>query len=107
MTAITRPLVATNARIGLEAAAKWADMKPGEHWVCYYESREHLLGEIAGYVAGALSADEAAIVIVRDDLVRALPERLEAHGFDIGELRRRRRFIDLDADETLARFMRD
>jgi PAS domain S-box-containing protein len=107
MTAITRPRVATEARIHPAAAAKWAEMKPGEHWVCYYESREHLLGEIAGYVAGAVAADESAIVIVRDDLLRALPEQLEARGFDIAELRRRRRFIDLDADETLARFMRD
>ena len=73
----------------------------------FYPTEGHLLDLLARFIGTALVAGDVGIVIAtrehRDGLVR----RLKSRGFDAGVARRQGRYLALDAEETLASFMRN
>src|SRR5687767_15035396 len=85
----------------------WGEIAPCEHLVQIYENPEAFLDSLEGYVAGGLRAGDAVLVIATPAHLYCLNEQLSACGFDLDTARARDQYIDLDAEETLAKFMRN
>ena len=83
----------------------WAEIAPRDHLVQMYQSCDAFLNALEGYVAGGLGSGESEVVIATKAHREALDERLRRRGFDIESLTAQDRYIALDAEETLARFM--
>jgi hypothetical protein len=85
----------------------WAEMSPCDHFVQIYEHDEVLLDALEGFVAGALRSKESAIIIATPGHRASLEYRLRRQGLDVDAAIKEDRYIALDADATLAVFMRD
>lgn len=85
--------------------AFWAEMSACEHFVQIYEGDEEFLSTLAGFVQNGLVSGDAAVVIATETHRHGLQRKLEAMGFDVAAARREDRYIDLDAEDTLTRFM--
>jgi hypothetical protein len=83
----------------------WAELSACEHFVQIYEHDDAFLNTLADFVQNGLKSGSAAIVIVTAAHRRGLRTRLEASGIDVAACSRENRYIVLDADETLERFM--
>ncbi|MBC7834815.1 MAG: MEDS domain-containing protein [Phycisphaerales bacterium] len=83
----------------------WGEMSPCEHLVQIYQNDAVLLDTLEGFVAGGLRAGEGVIVIASPAHIEALEDRLEAQKLDLAAARADDRFIALDAEQTLSKFM--
>jgi signal transduction histidine kinase len=87
-----------------------AAREPTPHWghcVQFYDEDSALLDELSRFVGTELLSGDAAIVIATKTHRDALSERLQSRGFDTARAIEQGRYIALDAEETLARLMRD
>jgi hypothetical protein len=85
----------------------WAEMSACEHLVQIYEADDVFMDTLAGFVGGALAQNDGAVVIATPTHRTALDRRLIVAGFDVESAKRQGRFLSIDAEETLARFMVD
>jgi hypothetical protein len=85
----------------------WSTIGPRSHAVQFYNSEGSLLDQLSRYVGTALVSGDAALVIATRAHRDALGKRLKARGFDLRVPRDEGRYVALDAEATLARFMRD
>jgi hypothetical protein len=85
--------------------AFWAELSACEHFVQIYDSDNEFLHTLTDFVSGGLGAGEAVVVIATERHRHELQDRLTAKGIDVTAARRDDRYIDLDAEETLSRFM--
>jgi PAS domain S-box-containing protein/excisionase family DNA binding protein len=81
------------------------DVDEGEHFVQFYEDDEYLLDSLHEYVAGALEAGQASIVVATEAHRTGLITKLAAAGLDVAEAMATDRLVMLDAGQTLAQFM--
>ncbi|HYT19686.1 MAG TPA: MEDS domain-containing protein, partial [Candidatus Polarisedimenticolia bacterium] len=104
--------MSTNLRLGYSPAsvappANWNDLEQCGHVVQFYTDDSFLLEGLSRFIGSALGAGDAGIVIAtkahRDELNR----RLQALGLDITRSAAQGRFVCLDAEETLSKFMVD
>src|SRR5438552_17211120 len=104
--------MSTNFRLGYSQAAvappaNWNDLEQCGHVVEFYTDDSFLLEGLSRFIGSALGAGDAGIVIAtkahRDELNR----RLQALGLDIARSAAQGRFVCLDAEETLSKFMVD
>jgi hypothetical protein len=84
----------------------WGEIAPGDHLVQIYDRNDALTDSLEEFVGGGLNAGEAVIIIATPPNLRALEDRLVARGFDLNAARATDQFQALDAEETLAKFMR-
>ena len=82
-------------------------VRPGQHFVHFYESDDFIADTVADFLGAGLSAGEAAVVIAAEPHRRAIDARLRATGLDLDDAAIAGRFVLLDAAATLARFMVD
>ena len=75
------------------------------HSVNFYEDDFGLLESLSEFVGAALGAGGSAIVIATGSHRRGLTNKLKEYGIDLRPATENKRFIALDAEETLARFM--
>jgi PAS domain S-box-containing protein len=75
------------------------------HVVQFYETDEYLADVVARFLAEALAANEAAVVIATEAHRAAFAARLRGHGIDVEGATAAGRLLLLDAAETLATFM--
>lgn len=87
--------------------AFWAELKPCDHLVEMYEAEGDFLVSLESYVQGGLAAGDSVVLIATEAHLGALQQRLAKSGVDLGAARKQDRLIELDAEETLARFMVD
>jgi hypothetical protein len=87
------------------ANAFWAEMSACEHFVQIYESEEVFMDILASFVSEALKEDHVAVVIATPAHRQQLNERLMETGHHLAALRLEDRFISLDAEEILGKFM--
>ena len=85
--------------------AFWAELKPCDHVVEMYEAEEDFVASLESYVHGGIAAGDNVILIATKAHLRALEHCLSKAGLDVRELRKQDRYIELDAEETLAKFM--
>src|SRR4051812_30470289 len=76
-----------------------------EHLVHFYMEEEVFLDLLEGFIIGSLRARESVVVIATAAHLHALDRRLAAHPLHIGSARAHDRYIPLNAEETLGRFM--
>lgn len=84
---------------------RWSELSPCEHLVQLYEHEEALFDTLQGFLGDGLLAGESAVVIATPAHCAALDTRLAARGIYLPIARREDRYITLDAEQTLARFM--
>ena len=85
----------------------WGELTPCDHLVQIYQNDEALIDALEGFIAGGLSAGDAVVIIATPAHRESLQRRLENQGFDIAAAAAKDQYIALDADETLAKFMRN
>ena len=77
------------------------------HEVQFYSGEAELLDGFADFIAVALKAGKAAIVVATESRRNALFSTLQTRGLDISSARDNGDYIALDVAETLSRFMVD
>jgi PAS domain S-box-containing protein len=77
----------------------------GEHFVQFYESDDFLLRCLSAFVADSIAAGDPAIIIATPKHRHDLTVRLKSSGIDVADAAACGVYIELDAAETLARFM--
>lgn len=86
----------------------WAEMAPCEHLLQVYEEDEAFLESLREFVLAGLRSNESVVIIATPQHVTALERLLWTEDFNlIATARSRDQYITLDADETLAKFMRN
>ena len=78
-----------------------------DHLVQFYEQADSLVPAVERYLGKWLAEGDAAIVVATPEHRDALARRLAAGGLDLAEIRASSRYVELDAAEMLARFLRD
>ncbi len=76
-----------------------------DHVVVFYQSDDELAELVADYLLGAMTGNGVAIVLAAPGHRHAFRQRLANAGVDIGRARVHGRYVELDAAETMARFM--
>ena len=82
-----------------------ADAAVPAHSVHFYEDDAVFLDSLSEFAGMALGSGGACVVIATPEHRRMLNDRLGENGFDVGRVKSEGRYIVLDADETLSRFM--
>src|SRR5690242_5412028 len=74
-----------------------------DHTVLFYDDERFLLNNLAEYVGSALCADERAVVVATPEHRAETEARLRQAGMDLSTAAAERRYVALDARETLDR----
>jgi hypothetical protein len=83
----------------------WGEIAPCDHVLQIYENDDVFLDALAGFVGAGINAGECCIVIATDVHLAALELKLTNLGIHIQDLIDDRRYLPVNADATLARFM--
>lgn len=83
----------------------WGEIAPCDHVVQIYENDAVFLDALAGFVGGGINAGECCIVIATDDHLRELETRLTSYGIHINDLISENRYMPINAQEMLSKFM--
>jgi hypothetical protein len=97
----------TNARNGRAPPIFWGEIAPCDHFVQMYETDAVFLDTLEGFIGGALVNEDSAIVIATPQHLAALNARLSERGVDVDGAVASERYIPLEAEEALSRFMLD
>src|SRR5688572_24643509 len=84
----------------------WGEITPCEHSVQIYDDDAVFLDALEGFIAGGLRKGDATIIIATPQHVRSLRSRLLSQGIELDAAAFRDQYIELDAGNTLAQFMR-
>ena len=88
-----------------DAEIFWAELAPAEHLVQIYEEERVFMNALEGFVIGGIRCGDGVIVIATEDHRNELEHRLLICGIDVDRGRSRGQYIDLDAEDTLSKFM--
>ena len=80
---------------------------PRHHEVGFFSEDRHFLSHVRGFIAAALKAGNAAIVIATESHRERLLLELQAEGMDMRAAIEEGRYIPLDAADALSKFMVD
>lgn len=84
----------------------WGEIAPCEHLVQIYKDDDVFMDALDGFVYGGLTRGDGVVIIATPEHRAALAHRMDCRGVDIAAAQARDQYIALDAEETLARFMR-
>src|SRR4051794_22975167 len=98
------PLMATD-HDGTSSEIFWGEIAPCEHMVQIYCEDSAFLDALEGFTAGGLRGGEGVVVIATPAHLAALKQRLTTAGLDMDLAVSQERYIALDADRTLGKFM--
>jgi anti-sigma regulatory factor (Ser/Thr protein kinase) len=80
---------------------------PHDHDVTFYDADSHLIDELTEFVTDGLALGEAVVLVATAEHRALLATSLEAAGCSLEEAATRGQYVDADAAETLASFLRD
>ena len=83
----------------------WGEIAPCDHVVQIYEDDAVFIDVLAGFVGGGINSGDCVILIATDAHLKALEKRLKNFGIHIDSLIYNDRYIPLNAEEVLAKFM--
>ncbi|MGH2806642.1 MAG: MEDS domain-containing protein [Actinomycetota bacterium] len=90
------------------AAASRDDSHAHDHFVQFYESDVFLIGSIARFIVpGLKDGHDSAIIAATPEHLDALERSIEKAGCDVPRLIEEGRYVAIDADELLSRFILD
>jgi DNA-binding NarL/FixJ family response regulator len=90
---------------GYEFTVTTGEKAPHRHEVQFYSDDAVFLDTFAGFIAVALKAGRAAIVVATESRREALALRLKTLGLDVDAATQQGTYIQLDVAETLSTFM--
>lgn len=82
-------------------------LQQSEHFVQFYERDPYLLDSVSTYLQTGYESGEPLLVIATRPHREGLEERLAAGGFDLAGALEKKRYVALDAAESLSKFMVD
>jgi hypothetical protein len=83
----------------------WGEVAPCDHVVQLYEDDDIFLDSLEGFVSGGLLAGDGVIVIATPAHAASLAGRLIGRGIDLAAAKATDQYIELDAVDTLDKFM--
>ena len=83
----------------------WGEVFPSEHFVQIYDNDGVFMDMLEAFIKAGLQADDGVVVIAIPEHLRALETRLERYGVDLNEARAQDRYIGLEAEQFVERFM--
>jgi hypothetical protein len=83
----------------------WSEMAPADHLRQVYENDAVLLDALKGFVTGGFGKNESCIIIATDQHLLMLERMLETDGIDTIALMADYRYIPLNAQKILSKFM--
>lgn len=83
----------------------WGEIAPTDHVVQVYENDEVFLDTLAGFVGGGINEGDCIILIVTKPHLEQLESRLRSFGIHVDALKSNDKYIALDAQATLDKFM--
>lgn len=86
---------------------EWDSVKPNDHFVQFYETDACLMDAVSGFIGAGIQRGDGAVVVGTPEHRDDLDSRLRAAGVDVAGARAEGRLVELDAAETLGRFMVD
>lgn len=89
----------------LRPSSDWSECAHGGHLVQFYEDDAFLTNALTRFIGRALDNEQGAIVIGTQTHRDALEARLKVMGHDVSSARKKEQYVDLDAAETLSKFM--
>jgi hypothetical protein len=81
------------------------ELTPYEHIAQFYDDDDALIETLGQYIGSTLTAGDSAIIIATEVHLQALERRLHESGVDVVSALIQNRYIALQADKTLRRFM--
>jgi hypothetical protein len=83
----------------------WGELAPVDHVVQIYENDDDFLDVLSGFIGGGINSGECVIIIATAGHLKALDTRLHNYGISVKTLIDDDRYIPLNAEEILSRFM--
>lgn len=83
----------------------WGEIAPCDHVLQIYDSDEVFMDALAGFVGAGINSGECCIVIATEVHLTALENKLANLGVHVGGLITEKRYMPVNADDTLAKFM--
>jgi PAS domain S-box-containing protein len=101
------PLGASSAELAsvADTVTLWPDSDQHAHIVQFYEHDDFMVAEVGRFIGTALGSGDAGIVIATKAHRDAITQELGSHGLNTTVVSTQRRYLALDAAETLAKFM--
>jgi hypothetical protein len=95
---------------GITSEIFWGEIAPCEHLLQIYPDDGAFLDKLIGFVTAGLIAGEGVIVLATSEHLHALEDRLragtvDAPGIDLDEAVRQDRYVPLEAQRVLPKFM--
>ena len=91
----------TSATSSIPIAPMWNSLEPGSHSVQFYRKDEFLVDALSRFLGSALGSGDAAVVIATKSHREQIAQFMKLRGLDIALAMRQRRYVALDAAETL------
>ena len=91
----------------LAPPSDWSNMSEDDHFVQFYESDGFLLNSLTGFIGTAIHKGVPAVVVATKAHRDGLEELLRANGVDVTTALSSGKFVSIDAEETLSKFMID
>jgi signal transduction histidine kinase len=91
----------------LAPPANWGELEHQAHVCQFYASDSFLLESLSRYIGTALGGGDAAIVIATPEHRKGLTSILKSRGLNTSSALKSRRYVMLDAAETLSKFLAD
>ncbi len=107
MIASPQPRSKRAARDGLAPSVPSCPCGGGDHFVQFYEQDSYLNESVARFLNDGFQKGARAVVIATKAHATEIDKWLATAGCPVGELIANRRYVQLDADATLARFCRN
>jgi len=83
----------------------WGEVAPCDHILQIYETDAVFIDTLSGFVGNGINTGDCCIVIATRAHLHALNRQLANYGVRVDTLIEDRRYVPLDAEETLAKFM--
>ncbi|MCU7549274.1 MEDS domain-containing protein [Chitinophagaceae bacterium LB-8] len=81
------------------------EIAPCDHVVQIYENGKIFLDSLEGFIGSGFIAGDSIIIIATKEHLTALEVRIKKQGFNLDSLSLTNRYIGLDAEDTLSKFM--
>lgn len=88
-----------------DSSVFWGEIAPCDHVVQIYENDSVFFDTLAGFVGSGINSGDGVIVIATDAHLQALNGILSGLGVHVDTLINDDRYLPLNAEETLSRFM--
>lgn len=83
----------------------WGEIAPCDHLIQIYENDKVFLDTLEGFAGAGFLAGDSVVIIATATHLKSLNDRLRKQGFDLETLSQQNRYMPLEANETLSKFM--